>query len=124
MSKKQAIVIIAIFWIITTFLPTTLHFLDRNDEYVEVILVEDTTPPILKLKYDKLVIYEEDIIDYDSLILEAFDDIDHDVTSFVKHNEIDTSIAGNYVLEYKVEDSSGNEAITSMEIIIREKLEM
>lgn len=124
MSKKQAIVIIAIFWIITTFIPTILHFLDRNDEYVKVILVEDKTPPILKLKYDKLVVYEEDIIDYDSLILEAFDDIDHDVTSFVKHNEIDTSITGNYVLEYKVEDNSGNEAITSMEIIIREKLEM
>ena len=51
----------------------------------------------------------------------ANDDVDGDITqSVIIEGEIDTSTVGTYILNYFVEDSSGNIASTSREIIVQE----
>lgn len=51
----------------------------------------------------------------------AHDDVDGDITQdVIIEGEIDTSTVGTYILNYFVEDSSGNIASTSREIIVQE----
>lgn len=128
MKKNTALIIIFSFMIFSIVLTSFIQKIavkevksNDNQQSEEKV---DKTPPELVLKESKLIIYQDDILNYEAFIVSAKDDIDGDVSSLVEHNVIDTSEVGEYKLEYKVKDNAGNETIETINIIVREKLEV
>lgn len=126
MSKKVAIIILIVFIIISSFISNFLrHSYEvkiSNNSNQEEQTSEDKVPPILELKYDKLILYLDDEIDYEAFILEAYDDKDGDLISEVNHTEIDTSKLGLQEIEYSLKDNSGNESKKQIQVTILDKL--
>lgn len=127
MSKKIAIIILISFIIvsslISSFLRNTYKLkFEGNTSNRQEQVSEDNEPPVLELKYDKLILYLGDDLDYKALVLEAYDNKDGDVLSNVKHTEIDTSKLGIQDLEYSVKDNSGNETKKQIQVTILDKL--
>lgn len=127
MSKKVAIIIIIGFIIVSNVLTSVFRNSYKNKTSGDSTSIkeqtqEDKEAPVLELKDDKLILYQDDVFNYEAFILEAYDEIDGDLLSEVKHNEIDTSCLGIQKLVYSVKDKSGNEAIKEVQITILEKL--
>lgn len=126
MNKKIAIIILISFIVFSSIITSLIHratsnqLTPKNNEVEEVTV--DNEAPKLVLKESKIIIYQNDILNYESMIVEATDNIDGDLISNVEHNIIDTSEIGEYDLEYKVKDSSGNETVQILQVIIKESL--
>lgn len=82
---------------------------------------KDTTIPVLKLSTEKLEIEQGTAIDYMSYVLEATDNKDGELNEKVQYNNIDTNIAGDYTIVYKVKDKAGNVAKAEMSVKVFEK---
>ncbi len=126
MKKKIAIIILISFIVFSSIITSLIHRaannqLTPNKEIKEDIIIDEEAPNLV-LKESKIVIYKNDILNYESMIIEATDNIDGDLTSFVEHNVIDTTDVGQYEIEYKVRDSSGNETKQILEVLIKESL--
>lgn len=125
MRKSTALIILLVFLgfssiitgIIRSYTPNSKKIDNGSTKEVKEI---DKTPPILELKDNKLVIYQNTNLNYEGLILEAKDETDGDLFSFVEHNIIDTSKIGVEELKYKVKDKAGNETIKTIKVTIRE----
>lgn len=126
MNKKIAIIILISFIVFSSIITSLIHRatsnqLTPNQEIKEDTIIDNETPNLV-LKESKMVIYQNDILNYESMIIEATDNVDGDLTSFVEHNVIDTTDVGEYEIEYKVKDSSGNETIQILEVLVKESL--
>jgi len=128
MKKKTALIIIFSFMIISIILTSIIKNTvvnnsgESNNQNKEIVV--DNEPPKLVLKESKLIIYQDDILNYEAFIVSAKDNVDGDISSSVEHNIIDTSEVGEYTLEYKVKDNAGNETKETINIIVREKMEI
>lgn len=84
--------------------------------------VEDTTPPVIKLKDKAITIHQDE--DFDPLkyitVTDNYDEITID--SIVVDSNVDTAILGNYKVIYTVVDNSGNKATDTMTVEIVEKI--
>lgn len=126
MSKKVAIIILISFAVVSSLISSFLRHsyeikVSNNSNKVDQ-LSEDKEPPILELKYDKLILYLGDEVDYEAFILEAYDDKDGNLISKVNYKEIDTSKLGLQEIEYSLKDSSGNETKKHIQVTILDKL--
>lgn len=128
MKKKTALIIIFSFMIfsivLTSFIQNVVVREVKGNDNQQNKEKVDTIPPELILKESKLIIYQDDILNYEAFIVSAKDDVDGDIGSSVEHNIIDTSEVGEYKLEYKVKDNAGNETVETINIIVREKLDV
>lgn len=128
MKKNTALIIIFSFMIFSIVLTSVIQNAVVKDPKVNNNQQEDEKvdkiPPELVLKESKLIIYQDDILNYEAFIVSAKDNVDGDIRASVVHNIIDTSEIGEYTLEYKVKDNAGNETIETINIIVREKLEV
>lgn len=126
MNKKIAIIILVSFIVFSSIITSLIHRatsnqLTPNPEIKDEIVVDEEAPNLV-LKESKITIYQNDILNYEAMVIEATDNVDGDLTSSVEHNVIDTSDVGEYEIEYKVKDSSGNEAKQVLEVIVKESL--
>lgn len=94
--------------------------IDGNEEYVyRTVNVIDKTSPIIKLKGDSEVYVIRGGSFYDDGY-EVIDNYDDDLLDkVIISGNVDTSKVGEYELEYKVVDSSGNEGVISRRIIVK-----
>lgn len=126
MNKKIAIIILISFIVFSSIITNLIHRattnqLTPNQEIKEETLIDDEAPNLV-LKESDIVIYQNDVLNYESMIIEATDNVDGDLTSFVEHNEIDTTNIGEYEIEYKVKDSSENETKQILKVLVKEAL--
>ncbi len=77
--------------------------------FVLVGCQKDEQAPELSLKYNRVQVPVSSDIDYLSYVEKSTDNQDGDMKDKVKYNEIDTSKAGQYQIEYTVQDQAGNE---------------
>lgn len=126
MNKKIAIIILISFIVFSSIITSLIHRATSNQltpkSEIEQEVIVDEEAPNLVLKESKITIYQNDILNYESMVVEATDNVDGDLSSVVEHNVIDTSEVGEYELEYKVKDSSGNEAVEILKVIVKESL--
>lgn len=88
----------------------------------ETMTVKDTAPPVLRLKMDRLTVYEGDEIAYADFVAEAYDNVDGDLTSKVIYTEIDVSHEGEQTILYTLTDSSGNTATAEIQVKVKKKV--
>lgn len=88
----------------------------------ETMTVKDTAPPVLRLKMDRLTVYEGDEIAYADFVVKAYDNVDGDLTSKVVHTEIDVSHEGEQTILYTLTDSSGNTATAEIQVKVKKKV--
>jgi hypothetical protein len=80
----------------------------------------DTVPPVINGTDDR-TIYVGDDFDAKAGVT-ATDDVDGDITDDIQIAEnVDTAIAGEYTVEYKVKDKAGNETSVTRYITVQEK---
>ena len=93
--------------------------IDGNKEYVyRIVNVIDKTSPVIKLKGDNEVYVIRGGSFYDDGY-EVTDNYDTDLNDkVVVSGSVDTSKVGEYQLEYRVVDSSGNEGIITRNVIV------
>ena len=90
---------------------------NRVPQLIRRIVVRDTTPPLLQMKGDALVLVEAGESYVDAGVV-ATDSTDGDLSSAVfADNPVDTRRTGEYTITYDVADSSGNKAIQRQRII-------
>lgn len=84
------------------------------------VVTLDVTPPEIVLRGEqRVIVFCGDT--YSELGFAAFDDVDGDLTASVQteiSNEIDWNHPGEYVLQYTVQDSSGNIGYAQRQLII------
>ncbi|MFA7692759.1 MAG: immunoglobulin-like domain-containing protein [Candidatus Hydrogenedentales bacterium] len=85
---------------------------------MRVVIIEDTTSPIITLLGEESLTVECGA-DYSDAGATAFDVCDGDLEVTVD-NSVDTSVPGNYTVSYTVSDSSGNEAIETRVVIVED----
>lgn len=103
-----------------TYLVTyKVKWLFSNIEETRKVKVIDDDLPTISLKGGKTFVYLNDA--YNELGFIATDELDGEITNKVSYNKIDTSKTGNYVITYKVKDSSNNEVSVNREVIVLEK---
>lgn len=90
-------------------------------EFMTEIEVIDPTPPELILSKDEVVITVGEKFDAKSYIQKAYDNFDGELHVDISKN-FDANVVGNYVLTYKVEDSSGNISEKTLSLIVKEKV--
>ena len=92
-----------------------------SNEVTRTVYVVDTVKPVLKLlaSIDTIFVGEEYIIP--SISMTDFQSVDLDV---VINGTVDTSVVGEYVIEYVVTDSSGNTSSISRYVNVVEKEEI
>ncbi len=88
----------------------------------ETIAAKDTAPPVLKLKMNRLTVYEGDEIAYTDFVAEAYDNADGDLTSKVVYTEIDVSHEGEQTILYTLTDSSGNTTTAEIQVKVKKKV--
>lgn len=116
--KRNAIVIILIS--ITVFLGLGFYFFNKgNNETVKKSNAK-VLPPVLKLNKNSIEISQNDTIDYISYIKTATDEVDGDLKNKVIYNTIDTSLVGEYEIEYSLENSNHKKVIKKMKVKINE----
>ena len=81
---------------------------------------KDTQPPIITLKQDVLEIMKGDEINYISYIDKVTDNSKENLLDKITYNKIDTNQIGEFMIVYKVSDSSGNEAQAKLKVKIDE----
>lgn len=126
MNKKIAIIILISFIVFSSIITSLIHQatsnqLTPNEEIKKENIIDDEAPNLV-LKESKLVIYQNDVLNYEAMVIEATDNIDGDLTNSVEYNKIDTTAVGEYEIEYKVKDSSGNEIKQILEVVVKESL--
>ena len=80
--------------------------------------VIDITPPVITLLGDENVsiLLGEHYLDKGAI---AHDNVDGDLTSAMQiDNPVDSSIAGNYIVNYSVSDSSNNQSVITRSVIV------
>lgn len=116
--KRNTIVVILIS--ITVFLGLGFYFFNKgNNETVKKSNVE-VLPPVLELNKNSIEISQNDTIDYISYIKTATDEVDGDLKNKVIYNTIDTSLVGEYEIEYSLENSNHKKVIKKMKVKINE----
>lgn len=99
-----------------------LKIIFTNNFYTEnktlVINIYDDISPTLELSKENIEVNINDIIDYKSYIIKAEDNIDKLSIADVIYNEIDTSISGNYTLNYVLQDKAGNETSKDINVTV------
>lgn len=86
-----------------------------------MIDVYDDVAPIIVLKESAVTVDNGVKLNLKDYIESATDNVDGDLKEKVKYNSIDTNTAGNYTVNYEVDDSAGNHGTCSMIISIKEK---
>ncbi|MDE6292773.1 MAG: DUF5011 domain-containing protein, partial [Bacilli bacterium] len=100
---------------------TDIGYLYNKDSVTRIIHVVDEDAPSIKLTDGDITLFVGDT--YIEPGYTAHDAYDGDITKKVEvTNNINTSLAGSYTIEYKVEDSSNNIAIQKRNIIVKEKI--
>ncbi len=100
---------------------TNLPYIFKKDSVKRIIHVIDKEAPTITLTAGDINLFVGDTYKEPGYI--ATDTYDGDITKEVKiTNNINTKSPGNYTIEYKVQDSSGNVAIQKRNIIIKEKI--
>lgn len=94
-------------------------FSNTVTKYVEVDVVDNTAPELIKdsngYAIDIEVNSSNDITDY----IQATDNVDGDVTAFIEYdNELDTSVLGCQAINLSVSDNSGNTTSETIEFNI------
>lgn len=91
-----------------------------NSYVIRNVIVRDTTAPIIKLNgKSELTLYMGNKYNEPGFV--ATDNHDGDVTQNVTvDGAVDTSKEGNYTINYKVTDTSGNETITQRKIVVKQ----
>lgn len=124
MSKKTAVIILMMSFIILNFISFGFNkYIENkrnNDTNEKEISEMDSEAPVLTLKENKFIIYEGIDFNYISFVVSAVDNVDGDITNKVKFNTIDTSQIGTYEIEYSVEDNAGNKTSKILELIVKE----
>ena len=91
----------------------------KKNVSVKYNVVDKIAPELEVDSKEKISIYVND--DYNEPTVKAIDNYDGDITDKIeKIGEVDNKKAGTYEIEYKVQDSSGNE--TSKKIIVEVKV--
>lgn len=96
----------------------------NNDQYIEKNKIKeaesknDVTPPTLILTDTKIIITSGIQINYTAFIEAAHDDQDGNLVDAVTYNAIDTSISGNYIIDYTVSDQAGNTTTASLQVTV------
>lgn len=100
---------------------TNFAYLFNRDAVTRIIHVVDTYAPVITLTNGDLTLFVGDTFAEPGY--KAIDSYDGDLTNKVTiTSNLNTDIAGNYIIEYKVEDSSGNITINKRNIAVKEKL--
>lgn len=111
--KRKFIISIAIF--LFSLLAIFLIFNDINNKSTHQKQKDIEAPKII-LKKDYVEIDEGTNLDYMSYIDKVIDNSKEDLLNKVTYNEIDTSVIGEYIITYKVADSSDNKAKAELKI--------
>ncbi len=91
-----------------------------NKELEREVIVIDNIPPELNLAKEKVTIYTDGTIKVGKIT--ATDNIDGDLTKSVVYDKnISTKKAGKYKIDVSVKDSSGNETVKSITVIVKDK---
>lgn len=105
----------------TKQLITAEHNNNQNIEKNKVTEAEsrnDVTSPTLILTDSKIIITAGIQINYKAFIETAHDDQDGNLVDAVTYNVIDTSISGNYIIDYTVSDQAGNTTTASLQVTV------
>jgi len=98
----------------------TLNKFFVNKEVVRKVLVKDSDVPIISLNGNSKIILKVGS-KYTESGASATDNYDGDISDkVVIEGSVDTSTAGEYILIYKITDSSGNEANVKRIIVVEE----
>lgn len=126
MTKKTAIIILICFAILSSIITRIIHYPREHknilSENQQNGVYNDTEPPLLELKENKLMVYQYEILNYRAFILSATDNVDGNMVDKVKYSKIDTSSVGTKIIEYSVQDSAGNITKKELEITIHPEL--
>lgn len=87
-----------------------------------MIDVYDDVSPVIVLKESAVTVDNGSKLNLKDYIESATDKVDGDLKEKVKYNSIDTNKAGNYTVNYEVDDSAGNHGTCSMSVSVKEKL--
>jgi len=98
---------------------TNISYLHNKDTVTRIIHVVDEDAPTIKLNKDDIVLNLGEA--YVDPGYTAIDSYDGNITDKVKvSNNINSNMPGTYIVEYKVEDSSGNTTIQKRNVTIKE----
>lgn len=86
-----------------------------------MIDVYDDVSPVIVLKESAVTVDNGSKLNLKDYIESATDKVDGDLKEKVKYNSIDTNKAGNYTVNYEVDDSAGNHGTCSMSVSVKEK---
>ncbi len=86
-----------------------------------MIDVYDDVSPVIVLKESAVTVDNGSKLNLKDYIESATDNVDGDLKEKVKYNPIDTNKAGNYTVNYEVDDSAGNHGTCSMSVSVKEK---
>lgn len=122
--KRNMIIATIIIVAITVSLVLGFYFFGKNKndtvkkENVEVL------PPVLELTVDSIEISQNEEINYDSYIKVAKDKEDGDLKDKVEYNKIDTSVVGEYEVNYSLENSSHKKVEKTMKVKVNEVVQV
>ncbi|WP_405317000.1 immunoglobulin-like domain-containing protein [Faecalibacillus faecis] len=86
-----------------------------------MIDVYDDVSPVIILKETSITVDNGSKLNLKDYIESATDNVDGDLKEKVKYNSIDTNTAGNYTVDYEVDDNAGNHGTCSMSVLVKEK---
>ncbi len=89
-----------------------------NKEREVILIVKDTTPPIINNVQDIEVLAFDKVEDLLSIV-EVTDNSNEEITPTIE-GEYNIEVVGEYTLTYKAKDSSGNEAKQDFKLIVKE----
>lgn len=94
--------------------------LDDMVEYIyRIVKVTENVKPVIKLKGDE-VVYIPINSDYIEPGFDVFDNYDKDIyNNVVTTSNLNVTKKGEYIIEYKVIDSSGNESVVKRTVIVK-----
>lgn len=84
----------------------------------------EVLPPVLELTVDSIEISQNEEINYDSYIKVAKDKEDGDLKDKVEYNKIDTSVVGEYEVNYSLENSSHKKVEKTMKVKVNEVVQV
>jgi len=101
-----------------TYLTKWLFFEKEVKRTIKVI--DNESPTITLNGSEEISLYQNDI--YNEPGYNVFDNYDEDLyNKIIVESNLDTSKVGEYIIKYKVSDSSGNTSLVERKIIIKEK---